>query len=951
MTDYVSKLSNIKNFIKNKDFSQIEPLLDSPVWQYEFYDTLIAEDKSWFDILKDKGIFNFSDFPDKIEENGKTIQLVWGPFYYLNKIFSKIPNKVMPIFAEITKKHITVDNFDLSWYIVQILQVISDNLQNKISVNCIKHVLEPFKINSKGKGSFYATDTLLKILNYLIAEKEEQFVEELLTGLLSVNGEIDGEKSVKFSSWQDYFYLIKRIDDFGFFKKNHRLSLRILTNILKNAYSEFSQRFQSDSFAIDYIINQDIAYFEADLVVIRQLISLAEKVSQEELHTVYNELWSLREHQIIRSILCYFATQNKDDIENAYKFLFEFADELPSIYFGTSDYSLLAFKTFGQLSDEQKDKILNRREVAFKERLSEQKNNQDEQVIKQVVRWFFMPFKNNLPQKWQEKYGKALEDINPKEYIQRSGFEFKMYSDDVSDISEEALKGKSLAGLLQIINKMLQKQDLSFEYKSKIRGTTKLIAKHINDSKEFFNDFELLKNEKLLLGVHNEILWKISFTESTTLESHQIKSFLKYLNWVNKLPKHTEDIEKEDIYFVKNSTSLHIASNNIINNMLLYVFGFDEEDYKTILSILLNNLTKDDEQSTKNYDDRDYYGIAINSLWGTALIALIRLGLKANELSNTEILSQIEKKIFALLSQQNKVIYSVLGRYYPWMQYIVGDKLSDLRNAIFDKTNQELFIASFGAYLHNHLLYLVMFDELKEFYLYATQNDLFVKDNSLSYVGDTLGDHLGILLYKKIITKDDDLGRALLSSPELLSRAMWWIISSLVQDKVKDMDFTQIQDILWLVATYDNLSKNSKYKGVFNSFSMLLESQYFEGNEEWMINTARYLFEIGCIDHQFYGIKVYENFIKAAHKEELKEKIIEFLKAYLIKPEYKDKYSPISSKCPYYLNNNEVNQIFEALLRYDLTSAQKDALYGIFNELSNYGFYHKVEKFIEKIKD
>ena len=106
MTDYTSRLNNIKNFIKSKDFSQIEPLLDSPVWQYEFYDTLIAEDESWFDILQDKGIFNFSDFPDKIEENGKTIQLVWGPFYYLNKIFSKIPDRVMPIFIEITKKHI-----------------------------------------------------------------------------------------------------------------------------------------------------------------------------------------------------------------------------------------------------------------------------------------------------------------------------------------------------------------------------------------------------------------------------------------------------------------------------------------------------------------------------------------------------------------------------------------------------------------------------------------------------------------------------------------------------------------------------------------------------------------------------------------------------------------------------------------------------------------------------
>ena len=938
--------------ITNDNLEKIFFHLKNPAMQYEFYGTMIADDENWFNILQDNGIFNFSNFQDKIIEDETTIQLVWGPFYYLSKIFTKIPEKVMPIFADITKKHITKDNYDLSWYVLQILQIISDNLSDKISIPALKNVLKPFTIRCTHKGSFYTTDSLFKILDYLISKKEERFVIQLLTSLLCINGKIDDNKRVKFYSWQDYYYLIQRINESGFIRKHPNLSFKVFTYILKNAYSDYSSvEYQSDCFAIDYIINQDITCFEADLVVIRQLISLAEKTSQEELHTVYNELRSLREHQIIKSILCYFATQNKNDIENAYKFLFEFADELPNIYFGTSDYSLLALNTFGKLSDEQKDEILNKRECAFKKRLSEQKDNQNKEIIEQVIRWFFIPFKNNLPQKWQEKYGKALEDIDPKEYIQRNGFKFKMYSDDISDISEEDMKGKSLSELINIINEMVQKQDLSFEYRSKIRGTTKLIAQYVNNSKDMLKDFKQLEDNKLALGIHNDILWKISFSEPITLETNQIKSFLGYLGWVNELPEHPENIIGKDIYFVEDCTSLYIASNNIINNTLLYVSGFDEEDYKVILDILLNNLTKEDKQSIKMDNDRDYYELAINSLWGTTLIALIRLGLKANELNNEEILKQVKDKILELLPQQNKIIYSVLGRYYPWMQYIVGDKLSDLRNAIFNKTDKELFAASFGAYLHNHLLYLIIFEELKEFYLYAAQNDMFIKDDNLSYVGDTLGDHLGILLYKQMITKEDDLGKALLGNPQLLSRAIWWIISSLVHDKVKDIDFIQIKDILWLVATYNALCKDSRYKGVFNSYSMLLESKYFEGNEEWMINTAKHLFEIECIDHQFYGKKVYENFIKAAHKEELKEKIIEFLKAYLIKSEYKDNCSPISSKCPYYLHNNEINQIFETLLRYNLTSVQKDTLYNIFNELSNYGFYRNIEKYIEQIKE
>ena len=60
---------------------------------------------------------------------------------------------------------------------------------------------------------------------------------------------------------------------------------------------------------------------------------------------------------------------------------------------------------------------------------------------------------------------------------------------------------------------------------------------------------------------------------------------------------------------------------------------------------------------------------------------------------------------------------------------------------------------------------------------------------------------------------------------------------------------------------------------------------------------------------------------------------------------------PTLTRLGYYLNNNEINQIFEILLKYDLTPSQKTKLYKIFNELCDYGFYHKVEKYIEQIKD
>ena len=126
MTDYVSKLNQMKSLINRKDLTKIRSLLDTPVWEYEFYGVQIAKDEAWFDILQNAGIFNFNDFRDEIEEDGQIKNVMWCPFYYLISVFEKIPNKVIPIFAGIMQK-VIVDNKDYnSWYLNQIVFLISN---------------------------------------------------------------------------------------------------------------------------------------------------------------------------------------------------------------------------------------------------------------------------------------------------------------------------------------------------------------------------------------------------------------------------------------------------------------------------------------------------------------------------------------------------------------------------------------------------------------------------------------------------------------------------------------------------------------------------------------------------------------------------------------------------------------------------------------------------------
>jgi hypothetical protein len=226
MTDYVSKLNQIRLLIDNKDFTQVKPLLDTTVWEYEFYGVQIAKDEAWFGILQNAGALNFKDFHENVEENGQIHKMMWCPFYYLMSVFERIPNKVIPIFAEIMQK-VIIDNKDyLGWYINQILILLSKN-KEKLDIKDIEKVLEPFKSIKTPKGSFFIPSELINVLEYLIRNGQEQFVSDVLVSILGLREDIQEMGKIEFQSWNDYYYLLQRIDDSGFFKNRCSVDRRL----------------------------------------------------------------------------------------------------------------------------------------------------------------------------------------------------------------------------------------------------------------------------------------------------------------------------------------------------------------------------------------------------------------------------------------------------------------------------------------------------------------------------------------------------------------------------------------------------------------------------------------------------------------------------------------------------------------------------------------------------
>ncbi len=954
MTDYVSKLNQMKSLINRKDLTKIRSLLDTPVWEYEFYGVQIAKDEAWFDILQNAGIFNFNDFRDEIEEDGQIKNVMWCPFYYLISVFEKIPNKVIPIFAGIMQK-VIVDNKDYnSWYLNQIVFLIS-KYKEKLDNNTIKQVIEPFISIKSPKGSFFIPSELIDILEYLIRNGQEQFVGDVLVSILGLREDIQEMGKIEFQSWNDYYYLLQRIDDSGFFKKYPTMMLKIFISIFAKTLDDNSEiginkeKYRAaDMYGMDYIKAQDKSYFDADIVVIRQILSLGEKVTNKDLKEIlYKNMLPFGNRIIVQNLLCYFANMHPDDLDTAYDFLYQFADTYNYPYFGTSDYAKLAFNVFSKLSDKQQREILEKREQAYSKDLEQYGKDMKEQDKIYEIRRFFMPFYNNLPKEFQDKYEYALKDTDPEEYVQHSNFNANpVIFSDTSKLSPNDLQGKSLQDLIDIIKELEKDEGDSFRGSAIVRGTTKVIAQYINSNKALFKDAYVLEDSELI-KFNIELLWNLSFDEPTELNAESINGLLNYLSWIVKLPNVSDNVGYQEV-IVADMYSAYIAVNNIVSAMLQNISNLQDNNYQEILTILQQNLSSYDRQMTKVLEDGHYYDIALNSIHGTALTTLIRYALKMTDLKREQDIISVSNKIFELASTQNKVYFAVLGRYYPWMQYIVKDKLPQLRNIIFNKEDKEAFEVSFGSYLYNRL-YFNLFPELKEYYLYATQSDIFEKDGHLSYIGDALGDHLGILYYKQMITNDDDLGDALLSHPILLRRALWWIISSLVHEKNNDMVFEHVKECINLILTCSQLGYDG-YKEVFNPFSMLLESEYFKDNEEWMLEKAVKLLESNLMDCMIYGKELYESLRQAAQKKGLFSLVVNFLKTFLIRPKYEDRYAPVYSGCPYEYSSAEINKIFETLTERDLSKEEKDKLYDLFNALSNYGFYHRIEEYVNKVK-
>lgn len=932
-----SILSLLEKPISNVLYNDIIILLKNQTIEFEFYHDLICGKIEWFDVLNDNKVFDFESFEDVVKESGKVINVPWNPFFYLKSVFPYIPDKILPIFKKIIQKEIKKSD-NISWYVRDILELVISNVQ-KISTDQIIDTMMPFKDICPNGKFFYGIESFIKILEVLVDSGYKDFVQDLLQNFLRITvTHSDGDVRVTtFTSWGDYAHLLEQIENSGLCKKSPDLILNVLVSLLESIYREAPD--YKVTLGIDYVIQQDISYQDVDHILVREIALFANKIKKEDLCLFYDKLMKFADNNYtVQNILCYYLFVN-EDLLKSYEIVQKFIDNIACPCLGTSDYARLVIKTFPLLDSQQRLTLIENRNLAYIEYMKKHSISHGEE--KYIIRRFFMPFKKYLPEKYKELYNEDLDGIDENLYCSETKVTFTDCFSHCSELSQESLSSMNFEDIVLYVKSFKETPDAYFNCKPSIQGTAETISKYIDSNKNLLADIEKFEDETIHPQYHYSLLLNIKFTEKDKISLEAIRHFIHYLGWLASHPLTSKQFDTSKMVEQSNYSTL-LWMSQVIENLMNFC-SFEIDDYKEIAKILIGNVSKKDPY-VDNETDRDYYNLAINTVLGTNLAALIKLGYKISQIGNEEIGRTISEKIASLIQTKNKVVIATIGRYYPWIKPILSDRFGLVNEILTSQADEKLFVAWFGAYLLNSA-YLNICSDIKNEYLYAVKN-IFSEGKYLnSIMKERLGDHLAIMYYYGIIHNNDTLWNAMFMNSYLFQRIIWWITSSTAHDRGFDVDIKKTQKYIDEILTFvDDHNQWDDIGDVWRHFAFLLESNRFEDDIEWVLDTT-----IRVLKHHKFSIsfqrEAFENLSRYADSEIYKDKVLQILYLMLVDEKFEDKYYPQSTKCPYCYNEEAYNKLFEKYINDTMTEKQKGLLKEIVNALCNYGYHHNVENY------
>lgn len=830
---------------------KLKPFLEDRVIKKYFYETL--DSTEWVQPLFESSLFNN---PYDLEKYGDSISFPpWPESQYLNNVAKNNPEIVASIITSIPE----TDNERIHEDFVEAAVKMPAEQSEVIA----KRELDWCR--SSNKFYFNYPRYLAKLISHLYKNGKNEIALELASELLDINKNIrevgkpsdehyhqTTDVAAKFSTWEYEKILKKYIPELISDDENIYFVFNLLCELLDKAVTFESEKRERPN---DYSwiwrasiedhkqnIGESTEIKSMLVSSVRDSVISIVRNNENNFDQIIENLWG-RPWLIFRRIALYCITKfpelNKslliEKITN--KDLFE-----DSKY--RNDYFHLARVGFKYLENDDKRKVLEWVNEGpdieyFRSSVKEHTGSEpdQEQIDKRIKYWQrekLEQFSDDLPEEWNERYNKLVDELGKADHPEFSSYSTS-WSGPTSPLSKTDLASMSIDELIgYLANWDAPKNEMDHSPEGLARNLTAIVSENSEQYIKEIHKFKELDSTYVrgfLEGIRENA--KTNFNLDWN-------SILDFCIWVVSQPREIPDSESEYSDMGSGWVWARKTIASLINeNLKSGKTEIPIENREKVWSILypLSN-DPDPTPEDEKRDDGSYFSptsLAINTVRGEAMHGMVDYGLWVYRNDNSENKSfNIAPELRDVLDYHLDISYdpslairSVYGQRFPWINLMDKDWSKKAKSKIFNDDNPEFRDAAWNAYIKYCQPYDDVLPVLNDEYKSAIirMNDNAEDQEKIDNINKRLAEHIFVFYWRGKLNLEDEIirnfyenaspiiaehvidfmGRSLESSKEELPEEIETRLIKLWEWRISEVennnDYTELSDYFWWFAS------------------------------------------------------------------------------------------------------------------------------------------------------
>jgi len=746
MDKYVEKVKRLKDAIEN----------DNYVKRYFFSKSTI--DEEWFDALHEEGILDIAMFADIVKVGKQVEYPIWIEGDYLLRVTPAIPQKVIGLIRSYDTKKIV--NPILKAKLIEIMSI-------ALKTSCADDVEDLImRIGNErwfdSKYQHLLAYPFQDLFNSLLKQKRIGIINILLETSFTFKLPPAGSRhsldpQPQFDT-HIYERLLESISDTIFVDKTEGLRMVEILSELLRQYIELDNkihkyRSNEDDTSVIWLprVEQENSRFghlnEKLAITLRNIL----EINKDSLEISFLEsVISSNKFLVHRRIILYIISRVK--IGNSVNEVLNFILESLPITDTKHEIRLVLAEHYQRFTQTQKQKILqaieelNDYDILLEQKLHlvEQGVIESQEKLQEVVAKYIESQKlhylkvieDNLTTQEKQKYGQLLEMEDT--YEPRISLSSGMRSGPNSRYSREDIVAKTVPEVVQTIlieDSNWYTTHVHNEEMNAPEGLARLWeADVIERWSEYYNHLDLFLPNKALAP--SFICHLIGGFEKVAKDTKtNLDDFIDFLANLVTIYQQDElpDLPVQDGFDYGSWREIIISTIRFLDDTLKLKTCISIEKESSVWKLLEFCLSYEGEDEVKNseklYLNDDVYGFTINSIHGISLHAIIHFNTWLNQnkkLKQPELDNRVKDIITSQLKLDLLSPFSVVGHYYPVINYYDRKFAVAIVPALFENKDKEKYQSAWESFLFNSVykdFIVSLFEGYKNFLNFITDHD------------------------------------------------------------------------------------------------------------------------------------------------------------------------------------------------------------------------------------